>query len=216
MTPAVFGFIRHFKVACALTVVSVAIQLLFTAVDPQSPLGVSFYAQVPGRPEWTYNQLTEYELPLFFSGRARPILEAKVEEIVAGFDKDLTIRGYSEDVRRNEKEHLRRRLFADIQTGNSSFFAGHPSSLDETRLALANVRGPVSANPIGVYEGRYAMVSPLDSMQARWNSFNAGEFLFSQRRLSLLPLLIVAGALAGWTLASAYGSDDRPEPARSR
>jgi hypothetical protein len=55
--------------------------------------------------------------------------------------------------------------------------------------------GPVSGNPAGIYEGSPYNLFPPASKQAEWNSFNAGEFLFPQSRLSLLPLLLVCAAL---------------------
>jgi hypothetical protein len=57
---------------------------------------------------------------------------------------------------------------------------------------LPSIVGPVSANAGGIYGG--CMLQPD---QLRWNSFNAGEFLFPESRWSLLPLLLCGGAL-GW------------------
>jgi hypothetical protein len=141
---------------------------------------------------------------LFLTGQAGPILKDKVEEIVRGFDQDLTARGYPADVRQSATDALRRRLLEDVVAGRSTFFSPSSTSLDKTPLALANVRGPVSANPIGIYEGGYAFVFPLDSPQATWNSFNAGEFLFPGRRVSLLPLLVCCGGLAAWILRGLF------------
>jgi hypothetical protein len=60
--------------------------------------------------------------------------------------------------------------------------------------------GPVSANPVGVYENGLAPLFPLDSAPARWNSFNAGEFLFPGSLVSVCPLLgiLVGGLGAVW------------------
>jgi hypothetical protein len=206
--PAVFGFVRFFKTACALLAVSIALNLLFTAVDPQSPLGVNRFAMVHGRPLWTYNLLTEYELPLFLTGQARPILRAKVEEIVAGIDQQLAAERCPDDLRATRIAALRHKIQSDLQKEWSVSFAPFsPSSSYRTELALAGVTGPVSANPIGIYEGGYGFVFPLGSSQAKWNSFNLGEFLFPQMRLSLLPLLLVCGTLSTWILIIADRKD---------
>jgi hypothetical protein len=58
-------------------------------------------------------------------------------------------------------------------------------------LPLAIVRGPVSANPIGMYEAWFFTAYPPGSLEAQWNSFNIGELLFPNSRFSLLPLLLV-------------------------
>jgi len=206
--PVVFGFIRFFKLACVLLTVSVAVNLLYTAVDPQSPLGVSPYASVADRQKWTYNQLSEYELPLFLTGRATPILDAKIDEAVSNIDQQLAEEHCPDDVRASRIAALRRKIQSDIEQGWSvSFGPLSGSSPYRTELALAGVTGPVSANPIGIYEGGYGFIFPLGTRQAQWNSFNLGEFIFPQSRLSLLPLLLVSGALAGWVLASAREKD---------
>jgi hypothetical protein len=206
--PAVFAFIRYYKTACALLIVSIAINLLFTAVDPQSPLGISPLVRAHGRPWWTYNQLTEYELPLFLTGQARPILHARVEDIVTGIDQQLVAEQCPDDLRASRIAALRRKIQRDLEKAWSVSFAPFsPSSRYRTELALAGVTGPVSANPIGIYEGGYGFVFPLGSEEANWNSFNLGELLFPQMRLSLLPLLIVCGTLGTWILVIARGGD---------
>ncbi len=64
---------------------------------------------------------------------------------------------------------------------------------------LGSVEGPVSVNPLGPYEGSFEyLYFPPGSPQCRWASFNLGEFLWPQSRLSLLPLLIVSGGLCLW------------------
>jgi hypothetical protein len=62
-------------------------------------------------------------------------------------------------------------------------------------LADAELRGPVSVNPVGVYEGGYHKLFPPTSRVPAWNSYNLGELLWPASRLSLLPLLawIVGG-----------------------
>jgi len=57
---------------------------------------------------------------------------------------------------------------------------------------------PISANPNGVYSGAPGRFFPLGSPQTRWNSFNVGEFLFPGRRVSVLPLLLLAVPFAAF------------------
>ncbi|MCK6485710.1 MAG: hypothetical protein HUU22_14955 [Phycisphaerae bacterium] len=69
--------------------------------------------------------------------------------------------------------------------------AGKTIAVDEV-----NVRGPVSINPVGVYELSAFRMFPPDSPQARWNSFNVGEFLWPDRLWSLVVpgAIVLAGA----------------------
>jgi hypothetical protein len=46
-----------------------------------------------------------------------------------------------------------------------------------------------------------------NSIEADWNSFNVGEFLFPQKRASLLPLLLITGGLSAWLLRAAARHD---------
>jgi hypothetical protein len=63
--------------------------------------------------------------------------------------------------------------------------------------------GPVSANPIGAYEGWFHVAFPPGSAQALGNSFNVGEGLFPRSRMSLVPLLCVWGAAVLASLGAA-------------
>ena len=110
---------------------------------------------------WKESPITEYLLPLFVSGRADPLIDAVVE---------ATARRTGEDARA---------LRARVDRG------------DIPGLPLALVRGPVSANPIGMYEGWFFTAFPPESREARWNSFNIGEAIFPGSRWSLFPLLFV-------------------------
>jgi hypothetical protein len=65
-------------------------------------------------------------------------------------------------------------------------------------LPIARVRGPVSANPIGMYEGWFYMQFAAGSPEANVNSFNVGEIVFPRSRLSLVPLLVIEAALFAW------------------
>ncbi len=172
---------RYLRTTLLLTILSVLLMLIATAVDPQCPLGVSGRGMVKGRPLWQYSPLTEYEIPLFVLGRPEPILRDQ-EEVLW-----LRTRQEAEASGRNPRDlsPLRERLKQARERGDTRLFP------------LAAMRGPVSVNPQGVYEGNPFLLFPPHSLQAHWNSFNAGEFLFPGSRLSLLPLLLLCGAL-GW------------------
>ena len=79
---------------------------------------------------------------------------------------------------------------------------------DASPFLLSTVDGPVSVNPIGIYEGlfTYGFFRPFTA-PTRWASFNVGEFLFPDSRWSLLPLIVISGALAGIALRIARVAD---------
>jgi hypothetical protein len=147
--PLVFAYRRAAKLTAALAVVSVAMNLVITAVDPQAPVGTGVLASIPGRPLWTYNPVSEYELPLLLTGRAGPLLD-KLSAVA-------------------------------VREGNAR------------PLALASITGHVSVNPIGVYEASFFTRFGPHTIPARWNAFNAGEFLAPESMFSLLPLLLLSG-----------------------
>jgi hypothetical protein len=68
--------------------------------------------------------------------------------------------------------------------------------------------GPVSANPLGVYESWYYLRFPRGSPQSTWNSFNLGEFLWPGRRSSVAPLIavLVGATLLLWRWTAPRGS----------
>lgn len=79
------------------------------------------------------------------------------------------------------------------------FLHGRPGAFSTANWpagAISLYVEPVSANPGGVYSGLAGRFFSLDSPQSRWNSFNAGEFLFPGRRLSVLPWLGLASFVA--------------------
>lgn len=149
--PLALSFRRWPRTTGALAALSVAIQLLTVAVDPQPAVGVASIATRPGVARWRQSPLLDYEVPLFLEGRATPILAA----------------------------------------------------LGRRGALLASFRGPVSANPTGIYEAWPGRLAALDSREARWNSFNAGEWLAAGSRWSLLPLLLLAGYPAALALRRA-------------
>jgi hypothetical protein len=83
---------------------------------------------------------------------------------------------------------------------------------DSDPMILAAIRGPVSVNPIGAYDGLLTFsFFPAGSVETEWNSFNVGEFLFPQSRASLLPLLLVTGGLGAVLIFVAVRRDRRGE-----
>ena len=78
-------------------------------------------------------------------------------------------------------------------------------------LDLASYSGPVSVNPTGMCEGGYYSLFAAGSPQARWNSFNVGEFWFPESRWSVAPLLGLVGLLgAGLARQAARAGVRRP------
>jgi hypothetical protein len=56
-----------------------------------------------------------------------------------------------------------------------------------------NIEGPVSANPIGVFEGWNRPATGITAAQRRWHSFNLGEFIWQGSFWSLTPLMTFLG-----------------------
>jgi hypothetical protein len=65
----------------------------------------------------------------------------------------------------------------------------------------AELRGPVSVNPVGVYEGEYFKLFPATSRVPRWNSYNLGEFVWPASQMSVLPLGLWLVGGVGLTLS---------------
>ena len=176
--PMVFGLIRFPKTGLTLAVVSVIINLLFTAVDPQVPTEFASVDNVAAWPQWRHAPLFEYTVPMFFTGRAAPILDRQLESMMNDYAAELDAHKIGEPQKDRVLAVMRERL----------------KTAARTRMTPLS-GGPISGNPAGIYEGSYYMLFPPRTRQAEWNSFNAGEFLFPQNRLSLLPLLLVCGGL---------------------
>ncbi len=191
--PVALAWDRWFRTTCLLAVASIAIQLLITAVDPQVPIGDVGVARVPVREVWWVNPLAHYILPLFVRGRAWPILDELIDQTVARSEHLGRMQGVPAAEREQQAAELRAELRARIERGEG------------TPFPLAGVAGPVSANPIGMNEGKYYQIVRAGSPSAAYNSFNLGELLFPQSRLSLLPLLLLGGILATWLVRSADG-----------
>ncbi len=141
------------------------------------------HARIEGRrDEWDYNLLADYAWPLFAHGRAWPLLEEQMD--VHMEKEEARIAGETTDAAEQKKRagSLRRMLRESIHHGDSSPFL------------LGSVIGPVSVNPIGIYEGLFTYAFyPPKSVQCQWASFNVGEFLWAESRWSLLPLFVICG-----------------------
>ncbi len=200
--PIALAWRRWRLVTATLAALAIAIQLLVTAVDPQVPIGDRSLAGHTPYSTWSADPLTRYLVPLFVGGRPWPMLEEGVELLLAGAERRAQARGVPPEERERARVQLEADLRAQIARG------------DPVRIPLAGVWGPVSANPIGIYEGGFFRLTPAGSRFARANSLNAGELIVPESRWSLLPLLLVA-ALLGASLARARpgGSDGSTEAA---
>jgi hypothetical protein len=196
--PLVPAFSRFFKTACILAAVSIIINLLVTAVDPQAPVGNARYAQVEGRSQWRQSPLTDYVLPLFLEGRAEPLLRTQRDVVLSFYDYTMRAEGVLDTLRAQRLTQLRDQINADIDAGEQApllLVRGVDGKIGLAQSELPTIRGPVSANPMGVYEGWMYRVFPIHSAQTDRNSFNVGEFLFGRSRWSLSPFLIIAGTI---------------------
>ncbi len=140
------------------------------------------------------NPLFEYELPTFLSGRASPILNAQLEELIRRADAELAeqeLTGSELEAARARKREL---LARSLERGSAPF-------------ALAHWKGPVSVNPIGIYENWIARTFVSTADEIGWNSFNAGEFFFAGRRSSLMLLFVLCLPLGGGAVMLARNHD---------
>lgn len=202
--PLAFAFERWKAVTVALASVSFLVQGLLTAVDPQVPLGDVGTAGIQPAEVFTLDPMTRYVVPLFVRERAWPLLDESIETAVARAGEVARQHGLGPAEIRGKSEELRRDLRARVERAEPLPFA------------LGAVRGPVSANPVGVYEGFYFQVHPANSRQATGNSFNVGEFLFPRSRLSLLPLLVLGAVLGALILKDAAQENAAPPAGEER
>jgi hypothetical protein len=79
------------------------------------------------------------------------------------------------------------------------------------RVGGYQLRGPVSANPLGVAGGKLEVQYP-DTRYARWNSFNLGETWKAGRWASLAPLALAWGVVG--MLCLRQRRENRPETRR--
>jgi hypothetical protein len=211
--PLAYGFEHSFKSVCILAVLSVAVNLLVTAVDPQAPIGNAGNAMVDGRPQWQYSPLTEYEWPLFSEGRAWPLLRVQRDQVLRFYDGLLQESGEPASLREQRVAIMRNEIDEAIRAGEPAPLLLARGTRGQPGVALSELPtfvGPVSVNPMGVYEGWAYRVFPPHSHETAWNSFNAGEFLFEGSRWSLAPLLIIAGGLAVFAVRIAVQPSGEP------
>lgn len=194
--PLVEAVTRWRRIALALATVSVVQQGLLTVTDAQNPIGVGSHAWV-NRPDewkdklWNYSLVGDYAWPLFRHGRAWPIVHRELDEHLDGVRRML------------EKEHPepgeREAWFNLIEKDSRA----KVSRGDKEPLWIAAMPGPVSVNVMGMWDGTYFQTYDAHTTQARWVSFNAGEFIWPASRLSLLPLVLLwlaGGGMAWWWL----------------
>ena len=135
-------------------------------------------------PLWRYDPLFDYELPLFLESPTRIVLAETQSDLIV-YERVLE----NQRLEAEDRERLLERARLDLA---EAYKRG------ETRLFPASTRrGPVSANPAGIYEPEPYRLFPPGSEPAIWNSFNVGEFVLPRSRASLLPLLAIAGCLFG-------------------
>jgi len=181
--PCVYGFMKLPRISAGLLALSIGINFMFSATDAESPAGVGALAMTADREMGWYSPLTEYALPLFFEGRAWPILNMLITERLEDRRQEMTAAGTPPEDQASELAKYE----ADMR---QSIVEGSDDPLD-----LGSYTGPVSVNPTGVCEGGYYSLFEAGSPQARWNSFNVGEFWFPESRWSVFPLLALVGLL---------------------
>ncbi len=198
--PLVVAFARWKAIAAGLLAISIILQVLLTATDAQNPLAVGGHARNDRREDFANNLIADYAWPLFAHGRAWPLLN----EILEVHLEKEAIRLASEIDDPAEVD----RVIADERRGlREGILRG-----DQSPFLLASVEGPVSVNPVGVFEGlfTYSFYLPR-TVQTRWASFNLGEFIWPQSRWSLLPLLLISGSLSVWSIVLACRDDQALE-----
>ena len=186
--PLVLAFVRWKKYALGLLALSIAQQLLLTVTDGQNSLAVGGHARLDKehrKDDFFCNIVTEYALPLFVTGRAGGLLNELLE---ARLDKE------------SDRLHLTSASDVEIERTLSAKRAEWRAAIDRgdrEPFLMAAIRGPVSVNPLSVYDGLLGYGAfAMDAPESAWASCNLGEFLWPQSRASLLPLLAVCGTLA--------------------
>jgi hypothetical protein len=208
--PAVLAFAQALVPSSAVAAVSLALNLLVVAVDPQAPVGVTPFARVPGLPVWLHSPVVLYEWPIFAGGQASPILEAQRDSVLQANDAYLAERGAPAEARARAGADLRRQIDGAIASGQAaplllSYRPDGSPGLSPSTLPM--VTGPVSANPTGIHEGWMGQSQPPGAKEPRRNSFNLGELAFPRSRASLLPLLLAEAVLVWLALRAARKVD---------
>ncbi len=171
------------RLCLAAACLSVAIALALTATDPLSPLGLGKIARLRDRPDWSYNPLAQYAVPLLVAGQPLPLLDALGDDWLDALRDTLPPAVRDRPETRGQARWLRGEIRRAARSGEAF------------PLPLAAFPGPVSANPMSVCEGDYFALFPPGSLPARWSAFNAGEFVFPESRWSLVAVGAVAAVL---------------------
>ncbi len=187
--PLVVAFSRRRRFTAVLAALSIAQQTLLTVTDAQNPLAVGGHARDDRRQDFFNSLVLDYAWPLFIHEQARPMLEIllgrHLEKERTKLEESNTPPGEMEMLLSETERELR-----------EAIARGEPSP-----FLLAAIEGPVSVNPIGIFEGLLEFRHfPPHSQQTRWASFNVGEFLWPRSRWSMVPLLLVSGTLSVWVL----------------
>ncbi len=194
--PLVVAFTRRRKLTSVLAILSIAQQTLLTATDAQNPLAVGGHARDDRRQDFFNSIVLDYAWPLFVHERAWPMLEILLGRHLEKERARLEADSVSPAEIETQLAAMQRLLREGMVRGDASPFL------------LAAIEGPVSVNPISIFEGLLEFrLYPPHSEQTRWASFNVGEFLWPRSRWSLLPLLLVSGGLGVWLLAGAKRED---------
>jgi hypothetical protein len=187
------------QTAMVLLALSIGQHLLLVATDAQNALAVGGHARIDDahrKDDFFCDLVLDYAGPLFFTGKDGPVLRQLAAIEVEELDAKLEVEEPNEDARRAQVEQHRREIDEAIERGAPKPFI------------LAAIRGPVSVNPVGVYDGLLGFgIFPMGSMQSNWASFNLGEFIFPLSRWSLLPLLLVSGGLLTFAVRHARAID---------
>jgi len=196
--PLVVAFARFRRLTVALAIISICEQTLLTATDAQNPIAVGGHARNDHREDFFNSLVGDYAWPLFAYGRAWPMLNQLMEIQVKKEKEELEEDGVDTVEQNRKLATLRRDLHEGILRGEVSPFL------------LAAIEGPVSVNPVGIFEGMLTFsVFPPHTQECDWNSFNIGEFFFPKSRWSMLPLFLITGGLCVLLVRGANREDRR-------
>jgi len=194
--PLALAFRRYFRTTLLLAAFSALTMACFTAVDVKSPVGLAAVARHPGRSTMLREPLTEYALPILLTGKAWPILNVQIDDAVRVAEETLALEGTPLAEAEARLKAYREQLVSSVEDGGTDF-------------PLALFSGPVSANPVGVYEGSWGRVFKPGESELSWNAFNAGELILPHSAGSLLFVLIPWLLLARSALGLAGRVDSR-------
>jgi hypothetical protein len=187
--PLVAAFAQRRRLTAALAILSIAQQTLLTATDAQNALAVGGHARDDRRQDFFNSLVVDYAWPLFLREQATPMLEILLGRHLEKEQAKLEAASTAPDEMAARLAETKRELREAISRREAAPFL------------LAAIDGPVSVNPIGIFEGLLEFRHyPPHSEQTRWASFNVGEFLWPRSRWSLVPVLLLSGGLGAWVL----------------